>query len=79
MKVGGTPPLLSQIITMVMMGFLLVGKWAGSKWTASLGVILSISSTTIILKNFDELGVKAQKFAGIVIGSPISCRTLLPF
>jgi CPA2 family monovalent cation:H+ antiporter-2 len=35
-----------------------------------LGVILSISSTTIILKTF-ELGVKAQKFAGIVIGSLI--------
>jgi CPA2 family monovalent cation:H+ antiporter-2 len=32
-----------------------------------LGVILSISSTTIILKTFDELGVKSQKFAGIVI------------
>jgi hypothetical protein len=29
-------------------------------------------------KNFDELGVKAQKFAGIVIGS-LSCRILLPF
>jgi CPA2 family monovalent cation:H+ antiporter-2 len=36
-----------------------------------LGVILSISSTTIILKTFEELGVKAQKFAGIVIGSPL--------
>jgi CPA2 family monovalent cation:H+ antiporter-2 len=36
-----------------------------------LGVILSISSTTIILKTFDELGVKAKKFAGIVIGSLI--------
>jgi CPA2 family monovalent cation:H+ antiporter-2 len=36
-----------------------------------LGVILSISSTTIILKTFDELGVKSQKFAGIVIGSLI--------
>jgi CPA2 family monovalent cation:H+ antiporter-2 len=35
------------------------------------GVILSISSTTIILKTFEELGVKAQKFAGIVIGSLI--------
>jgi CPA2 family monovalent cation:H+ antiporter-2 len=43
--------------------------WVGAKWTAFfLGVILSISSTTIILKTFDELGVKSQKFAGIVIG-----------
>ena len=36
-----------------------------------LGVILSVSSTTIILKTFDELGVKAKNFAGIVIGSLI--------
>ncbi|MFM7894798.1 MAG: cation:proton antiporter, partial [Flavobacterium sp.] len=36
-----------------------------------LGVILSISSTTIILKTFDELGVKTQKFAGNVIGALI--------
>jgi Kef-type K+ transport system membrane component KefB len=32
----------------------------GNKWTASFRVILSISSTTIILKTFEELGVKAQ-------------------
>ena len=36
-----------------------------------LGVILSISSTTIILKAFDELGVKSQKFTGNVIGALI--------
>ena len=36
-----------------------------------LGVILSISSTTIILRAFDELGVKGQKFAGIVFGALI--------
>jgi CPA2 family monovalent cation:H+ antiporter-2 len=74
MKVGGTASItaVTQIITMVMMGFL-VGKWMGWKQMDCifLGVILSISSTTIILKTFDELGVKAQKFAGIVIGSLI--------
>jgi CPA2 family monovalent cation:H+ antiporter-2 len=74
MKVGGTASItaITQIITMVMMGFL-VGKWMGWKQMDCifLGVILSISSTTIILKTFDELGVKAQKFAGIVIGSLI--------
>jgi CPA2 family monovalent cation:H+ antiporter-2 len=50
-----------------------VGQWIGWKPMDSifLGVILSISSTTIILKTFDELGVKTQKFAGIVIGSLI--------
>jgi CPA2 family monovalent cation:H+ antiporter-2 len=72
MKVGGTASItaITQIITMVLMGFL-VGQWMGWKQMDSIfGVILSISSTTIILKTF-ELGVKAQKFAGIVIGSLI--------
>jgi CPA2 family monovalent cation:H+ antiporter-2 len=74
MKVGGTASItaFTQIITMVTMGFL-VGQWMN--WTKMdslfLGVILSVSSTTIILKTFDELGVKTQKFAGIVIGSLI--------
>lgn len=33
-----------------------------------LGGIISISSTTIIIRAFDELGVKMQKFAGVVLG-----------
>ncbi|MBA0885484.1 cation:proton antiporter domain-containing protein [Flavobacterium undicola] len=74
MKVGGTASItaITQIITMVLVGYL-VGKWMGWKNMDCifLGVILSISSTTIILKTFDELGVKAQQFAGIVIGSLI--------
>ncbi len=36
-----------------------------------LGAILSMSSTTIILRAFDELGVKSKKFAGIVFGALI--------
>lgn len=74
MKVGGTASItaVTQIISMVTIGYL-VGQWIGWKQMDSifLGVILSISSTTIILKTFDELGVKTQKFAGIVIGSLI--------
>ena len=74
MKVGGTASItaITQIITMVTIGYL-VGTWIGWKPMDSifLGVILSISSTTIILKTFDELGVKTQKFAGIVIGALI--------
>ncbi|TDE50975.1 cation:proton antiporter [Flavobacterium sp. GT3P67] len=74
MKVGGTASItaVTQIISMVAIGYL-VGQWIGWKPMDSifLGVILSISSTTIILKTFDELGVKTQKFAGIVIGSLI--------
>ncbi|MGV3613647.1 MAG: cation:proton antiporter [Fluviicola sp.] len=36
-----------------------------------MGGILSIASTTIIFRAFDELGVKNQKFAGIVLGALI--------
>ena len=75
MKVGGTASItaVTQIITMIVFGYLVGHYGLGWKTMDSifLGVILSISSTTIILKTFDELGVKAQKFAGIVIGSLI--------
>lgn len=74
MKVGGTASItaLTQIIFMITVGFF-VGQLMGWNKMNSifLGVILSISSTTIILKTFDELGVKSQKFAGNVIGSLI--------
>ncbi|HEX8561371.1 MAG TPA: cation:proton antiporter [Flavobacterium sp.] len=74
MKVGGTASITAttQIILMLFLGYT-VGHLMGWKQMDCifLGVILSISSTTIILKTFDELGVKAQKFAGIVIGSLI--------
>lgn len=74
MKVGGTASItaITQIISMVFVGYF-VGQWLNWKSMDSLflGVILSISSTTIILKTFDELGVKTQKFAGIVIGTLI--------
>nr|WP_315152621.1 cation:proton antiporter [uncultured Flavobacterium sp.] len=74
MKVGGTASITAgiQIISMCLIGYS-VGQWLGWPTMDSifLGVILSISSTTIILKSFDELGVKTQKFAGIVIGSLI--------
>ncbi|MGX7668617.1 cation:proton antiporter domain-containing protein [Flavobacterium pedocola] len=73
-KVGGTASItaITQILFMVLLGFT-VGQLMGWNKMDSLflGVILSISSTTIILKAFDELGVKAQKFAGNVIGALI--------
>lgn len=74
MKVGGTASItaLTQIITMVSIGFFVGQMLDWNKMNSIfLGVILSISSTTIILKTFDELGVKSQKFAGNVIGSLI--------
>jgi len=74
MKVGGTASITAgtQIVTMCVLGYS-VGQWMDwSKMDSIfLGVILAISSTTIILKSFDELGVKTQKFGGIVIGSLI--------
>ncbi|TRX16074.1 cation:proton antiporter, partial [Flavobacterium franklandianum] len=51
----------------------LVGQWMGWSLMDSifLGAILSMSSTTIILRAFDELNVKGKKFAGIVFGTLI--------
>ncbi|RZJ31329.1 MAG: sodium:proton antiporter, partial [Flavobacterium sp.] len=73
-KVGGTASVtaVTQIIVMLLLGFT-VGRLMGWKTMDCifLSVILSVSSTTIILKTFDELGVKAQKFAGNVIGALI--------
>ena len=74
MKVGGTASItaITQIICMVFIGFS-VGHWMGWNTMDSifLGATLSISSTTIILRAFDELGVKGKKFAGIVFGALI--------
>jgi CPA2 family monovalent cation:H+ antiporter-2 len=73
-KVGGTASItaITQIAVMLFLGYG-VGRLLGWKPMDCifLSVILSVSSTTIILKTFDELGVKAQKFAGNVIGSLI--------
>ena len=74
MKVGGTASITAgvQIVSMCILGYA-VGQWLSWPKMDSifLGAILSISSTTIILKSFEELGVKTQKFAGIVVGSLI--------
>ena len=54
---------------MLVIGFIL-GQALG--WSVMdsifLGGILSISSTTIILRAFDELGVKGKRFANLVFG-----------
>jgi CPA2 family monovalent cation:H+ antiporter-2 len=70
-KVGGTAGITALVTVAFMLG---VGwfwgrPWAGAAWTAcSLGGIISISSTTIIVRALDELGLKTQVFAGIVVG-----------
>ena len=58
-----------EIIFITISGYLL-GKLLGWSTMDSLflGGMLASSSTTIILRAFDELGVKTRKFAGIVFG-----------
>lgn len=58
-----------EVISMIFLGYFL-GKSFGWNHASSLflGAILSISSTTIIIRAFDELGVKQFKFARIVFG-----------
>ncbi len=71
LKVGGVALVtaLTEIILTMLVGYSL-GKLLGWNTINSLflGGILAIGSTTIIIRAFDELGVKNQKFAGIVTG-----------
>lgn len=70
-KVGGVAIVtaLTEITLTMLVGYGL-GKILGWNDINSLflGGILAIASTTIIIRAFDELGVKNQKFAGIVTG-----------
>ena len=71
MKVGGSASItaLVEIVLMIVTGYL-VGKLLG--WSTMdcifLGAILSMSSTTIIIRAFDEVGAKTKKFAQLVFG-----------
>ena len=70
-KVGGTVGItaLTELVTMCLVGFLL-GKSLG--WSQMecifLGAMLSISSTTIIAKAFEDMKLYREKFSGNVIG-----------
>ncbi|MDX5480450.1 MAG: cation:proton antiporter [Hymenobacteraceae bacterium] len=70
-KVGGASSVMAlvEVVVMLLLGYL-TGKLLGWSTMDSvfLGGILSISSTTIIIRAFDELGVKSQRFAGLVFG-----------
>lgn len=71
MHVGGTSSItaLIEVLAMLGIGFVL-GKLLG--WPLMdcifLGGIMSIASTTIILRSFDEMGLKGRKFADLVFG-----------
>ncbi len=70
-KVGGPASVtaVTEIGTMLLLGFG-AGKLLG--WSTTdcifLGTMLSISSTTIIIRAFEELGVKEKKFTSVVFG-----------
>ncbi len=71
MKVGGTA--ITGALTIVG-GMMLVGYATGLAlgWghmnALFLGGMLSMSSTTIIFKAFDDMGLRNQSFAGVVLG-----------
>lgn len=71
MKVGGTAIIGAVTIVIGMMTFgyitgLSLG-W-GHMNSLFLGGMLSMSSTTIIFKAFDDMGLRNQRFAGVVFG-----------
>ncbi|MDR1344406.1 MAG: cation:proton antiporter [Tannerellaceae bacterium] len=71
MTVGGTATLATIVNmgSMIVIGYI-VGQMLG--WSVMdcifLGGMLSMSSTTIIIKAFKDMGLEKQKFAGIVFG-----------
>lgn len=70
-QVGGAASITAivEVVFMLLFGFL-AGKALGWGLMDSifLGGILSVSSTTIIIRAFDELGVKHKQFARLVFG-----------
>lgn len=70
-KVGGPAGItaIMEVIVMLAVGFM-TGKFLG--WPVMdcifLGGILAISSTTIIIRAFDEAGVKGRRFVSLVFG-----------
>lgn len=71
MRVGGSASITAfvEILFITVSGYA-VGRWMGWSTMDSvfLGGMLASSSTTIIIRAFDELGVKTKQFARIVFG-----------
>lgn len=70
-NVGGAASITAivEIVAIMVLGYF-VGQWMGWDMMNSifLGGLLASSSTTIILRAFDELGVKRKNYARIVFG-----------
>ena len=71
-KVGGPGfiTVFTEVVMMFCMG-IIVGRLMGWSWVSAtfLGGMLSISSTSIIIKAFDDMGVKNKKFTQMVFGA----------
>ncbi len=70
LKMGASPIIttLTIIFCMSMLGFFVGHSFNWSKMDCIfLGGMLAMSSTTIIYKAFDDLGLRQQKFAGMVM------------
>ena len=71
MRVGGSATITAivEVVSMLIIGYS-CGQFLGWGYMDSLflGGMLSMSSTTIIIKAFNDLGIKVQKFTGVVFG-----------
>ncbi|WP_291912337.1 cation:proton antiporter [Chitinophaga sp. CB10] len=71
MRVGGTAAItaFTEIACITVAGYF-VGQWMGWSFMDSifLGGLLASSSTTIIIRAFEELGIKKKSFTKIVFG-----------
>src|SRR5690606_13183103 len=71
LKVGAPASItaVTEVVLMTALGYV-TGKLMGWSFMDSifLGGILAISSTTIIIRAFDELGMKTQRFTSLVFG-----------
>ncbi len=71
LKVGGTATIgaVTIVIGMMTLGYItgLALGW-GHMNSLFLGGMLSMSSTTIVFKAFDDMGLRNQRFAGVVFG-----------
>lgn len=73
-QVGGTAS-ITAIVEIAGIGFVgyLIGSFLGWNTMDSvfLGGMISMSSTIIIIRTFEELGIKTEKFVGVVLGTLI--------
>lgn len=71
MKVGGTASVtaITEVVSMLVIGFA-IGYLMGWNTMDSLflGSMLALSSTTIIIKAFEDLRLRGQKFTNVVFG-----------